>query len=175
MHESEKWKWSRSVVPDPQWPHGLQPTRLLRPWDSPGKSAGVGAIAFSMRWWLQLWYCKRWQRTGSEIFSIFWFTVAVSNTLIVKHWSEEVGKLGQQEGLLSKPYIWWSRTSPPMTREVPHFKYPHHQSNLPVTLEQFWHFKDLFLTFLSKCVSPLSHFLKINWLEIGDRNCLCAC
>ena len=23
-------------------PHGLQPTRLLRPWDSPGKSTGVG-------------------------------------------------------------------------------------------------------------------------------------
>ena len=33
MHESEKWKWSRSVVSDSSWPHGLQPTRLLRPWD----------------------------------------------------------------------------------------------------------------------------------------------
>ena len=41
MHESEKWKWSRSVVSDPQRPHGLQPTRLLRPWDFPGKSTGV--------------------------------------------------------------------------------------------------------------------------------------
>ena len=41
MHESEKWKWSRSVS-DPQWPHGLQPSRLLRPWDFPGKSTGVG-------------------------------------------------------------------------------------------------------------------------------------
>ena len=27
---------------DSERPHGLQPTRLLRPWDSPGKSAGVG-------------------------------------------------------------------------------------------------------------------------------------
>ena len=27
-----KWKWSRSVVSDPQRPHGLQPTRLLHPW-----------------------------------------------------------------------------------------------------------------------------------------------
>ena len=42
MHESEKWKWSPSVVSDPQRPHGLQPTRLLRPWDFPGKSTGVG-------------------------------------------------------------------------------------------------------------------------------------
>ena len=33
MHESEKWKWSRSAVSDAQRPHGLQPTRLLRPWD----------------------------------------------------------------------------------------------------------------------------------------------
>ena len=42
MHESETWKWSRSVVSDPQRPHGLQPTRLLRLWDFPGKSTGVG-------------------------------------------------------------------------------------------------------------------------------------
>ena len=27
---------------DPQQPHGLQPTRLLRPWDFPGRSTGVG-------------------------------------------------------------------------------------------------------------------------------------
>ena len=41
-HESEKWKWSRSVVSNSQRPHRLQPTRLLRPWDFPGKSTGVG-------------------------------------------------------------------------------------------------------------------------------------
>ena len=29
-----------------QRPHGLQPTRLPRPWESPGKSTGVGASAF---------------------------------------------------------------------------------------------------------------------------------
>ena len=38
MHESEKWKWSRSVASDSSRPHGLQPTRLLCPWDFPGKS-----------------------------------------------------------------------------------------------------------------------------------------
>ena len=42
MQESEKWKGSRSVVSDSSQPHGLQPTRLLRPWGFPGKSAGVG-------------------------------------------------------------------------------------------------------------------------------------
>ena len=40
--KSEKWKWSRSVASDSLRPHGLQPTRLLRPWDFPGKSSGVG-------------------------------------------------------------------------------------------------------------------------------------
>ena len=35
-------KWSRSVVSDSLQPHGLLPTRLLRPWDFPGKSTGVG-------------------------------------------------------------------------------------------------------------------------------------
>ena len=42
MQESEKWKWNRSVVSDSSRPHGLQPTRLLHPWDFPGKSTGVG-------------------------------------------------------------------------------------------------------------------------------------
>ena len=42
MHESEKWKWSCTVVSNSSRPHGLQPTRLLRPWDFPGKRTGVG-------------------------------------------------------------------------------------------------------------------------------------
>ena len=42
MHKSEKSKGSRSVMSDCSRPHGLQPTRLRRPWDSPGKSTGVG-------------------------------------------------------------------------------------------------------------------------------------
>ena len=42
MHESEKWKWSRSVVSDSVRPRRQQPTRLPCPWDSPGKNTGVG-------------------------------------------------------------------------------------------------------------------------------------
>ena len=42
MLESEELKWSCSVLSNSSWPHGLQPTRLLRPWDFPGKSTGVG-------------------------------------------------------------------------------------------------------------------------------------
>ena len=41
MHESEKWKWSRSVMPGFAI-HGLQSSRLPHPWDFPGKSTGVG-------------------------------------------------------------------------------------------------------------------------------------
>ena len=42
MQESEKWKWSLSFTADSSWPHGLQPTRLLCPWDFPGKRTGAG-------------------------------------------------------------------------------------------------------------------------------------
>ena len=35
-------KWSRSVMSDSLWPHGLWPTRLLHSWDFPGKHTGVG-------------------------------------------------------------------------------------------------------------------------------------
>ena len=34
------------VVSDSLWPHGLQPTRLLCPWDFPGKNTGVSWHAF---------------------------------------------------------------------------------------------------------------------------------
>ena len=38
---------SRSVVSDPQRPHGLQPSRLLHPWIFQAKVLEWGAIAFS--------------------------------------------------------------------------------------------------------------------------------
>ena len=43
---SNAWKWIVKVKllsrVHSSRPHGLQPTRLLRPWDFPGKSTGVG-------------------------------------------------------------------------------------------------------------------------------------
>ena len=42
MRESEKWTWRRSVVSDCVRPHRRRPTRLPRPWDSPGRNTGVG-------------------------------------------------------------------------------------------------------------------------------------
>ena len=37
-HESEKWKWSHSVMPNSSRSHGLQPTRLLHPWRIPKRT-----------------------------------------------------------------------------------------------------------------------------------------
>ena len=55
-----KRKWSLSVVSNSERPHGLWPTRLLHPWDFPGKSTGVGCHFF-------LQYCL----TGRKDFSVF--------------------------------------------------------------------------------------------------------
>ena len=63
-HESEKWKWSCSVMSDPQRPHGLQPTRLLHPWDFPEKSTGVGCHCLLRVSLLPLHKC--WQKTGDS-------------------------------------------------------------------------------------------------------------
>ena len=60
MHASEKWKWSCPVVCDSSWPHGLQPTRLLRPWDFPGKSTGVGC------------HCLLWDCQGIPLKFLLW-------------------------------------------------------------------------------------------------------
>ena len=49
MCEGEKWKWIRSVISDSSRLHGLQPTRLLHPWDFLGKSTGV--TCHCLLWW----------------------------------------------------------------------------------------------------------------------------
>ena len=42
-NEKKKENVSPSAMSDPLQPHGLQPTRLLCPWDSPGKNSGMGS------------------------------------------------------------------------------------------------------------------------------------
>ena len=82
MHETEKWKWSCSVVSDSLQPHGLQPTRLLHPWDFLGKSTGVGC--HFLLWWVLNCGCRRQRltdmmgRTGRETWSVIgvWPTTA---------------------------------------------------------------------------------------------------
>ena len=53
MHESEKGKWSHSVKSNPQQPHGLQPSRLLHPWDWMRDH-----ICERSYMWLNIWICK---------------------------------------------------------------------------------------------------------------------
>ena len=65
MHEGEKWKWSRSVVSDSSRPRGLQPTRLLHPWNSSAQIAPgfrvclltffltTGFFYDGLPWWLR--------------------------------------------------------------------------------------------------------------------------
>ena len=52
-------KWGRSVISTSLWPHGLQPTRLLCPWDFPGKSTGVGCHF--------LLQGSSWPRDGTQV------------------------------------------------------------------------------------------------------------
>ena len=82
MHESEKWKWSRSVVSDSLQPHGLQPTRLLRPWDFPGKSTGVGCHCLLLEEVSSL--------SHSIVFLYFFALIAEEGFLISPYYSLEL-------------------------------------------------------------------------------------
>ena len=76
MHESEKWKWSRSVMSDSSRSHGLQPTSLLHPWDFPGKSTRVGCLhLFRMLLQKALFHSFLWLSSISlyHIFFIYLF------------------------------------------------------------------------------------------------------
>ena len=59
LHTDAKWKWSHSVVSDSLRPHGLQPTRLLCPWDSPGKNIWVGCHFLLQGKWTPKRHIKR--------------------------------------------------------------------------------------------------------------------
>ena len=66
-----------SVMSNSLWPHGLEPTRLLCPWDSPGKKTGVGCHALLQGIFLTQWQNPRllcllnWQ-AGSFTTSATW-------------------------------------------------------------------------------------------------------
>ena len=48
---------SHSVVSDSLWPHGLQPTRLLCPWNSQGKNPGVDCQYVCMYMYICMYMC----------------------------------------------------------------------------------------------------------------------
>ena len=106
MRKSKKWKWSRSVVSDSSQPHGLQPTRLLHPWDFPGKSTGVGCHC--------LLRCNEY--SGLISFKMDWFDfLAVQRTLkiLLQHHSSKTSILQRSTffiGQLSHPYMTTGKT-----------------------------------------------------------------
>ena len=68
MHESEKWRWSCSVVSDSLRPHGLQPTRLFCHGVFQVRVLEWGAIAFSaVEWqWIPYHMCSSLTRNHSR-------------------------------------------------------------------------------------------------------------
>ena len=92
MHESKKWKWSPSVVSDSSRPHGLQPTRLLRPWDFPGKSPGAGCHCLL---WFEVLLINNyvWITGEAKWFSythtrIHYFSNYFPIYFVIEHWTE---------------------------------------------------------------------------------------
>ena len=73
---SNALKWSRSVLSNSWRPHVLQPTRLLHPWDFPGKSTGVGCHCLLF---IQHFTCQ---------FCYFGWQYQISNTLL--YWISKV-------------------------------------------------------------------------------------
>ena len=82
--ESEKWKWSPSVMSDSLRPHGRQPTRLLCPWDFPGKSTGVGCHCLPRRQCIRESNSESRMSFQSHLTS--WVTLSKSLNLAEPHW-----------------------------------------------------------------------------------------
>ena len=61
-------QWSRSVVSDSLQPPGLQPARLLCPWDSPGKNTGVGFHFLPYCTWTTIITAFRWTSVTAQFY-----------------------------------------------------------------------------------------------------------
>ena len=85
---------SRSVMSDSSRPHGLQPTRLFRPWDFPGKSIGVGCHCLLQTPSLVYTKGSRPKKT--------WQVRNISNSVFLANKpndGEEIGGQGDQTGI----------------------------------------------------------------------------
>jgi len=73
---------------DSVWPHGLQPTRLLRPWDSPGKNTGVGCH------FLLQWMKVKSESEAAQSWVGYWSGVPLlSPSLPLSHWQPRLCSL----------------------------------------------------------------------------------
>ena len=78
MHESEKWKWRRSVMSDSSWPHVLQPTRLLHPWDFSRQEYWSGSPLPSVLYFLYIY-----SNYISLLVSFIWFGQLKNEVLFI--------------------------------------------------------------------------------------------
>ena len=73
---SNAWKWKVKVKSLSRVrffaTHGLQPSRLLPPWDSPGKSTGVGCHSLTSP-------CEFWKGLKFHVISCYQVTLVVKN------------------------------------------------------------------------------------------------
>ena len=101
---------SHSVVPDSLQPHGPQPTRLLCPWDFPGKNTGVDCHSLLQRIFLTqglnpgLLHCRRdslqsepSKNTGR--FYLFYDSIKMitANIPIIQTWPQHPEKRGRDQ------------------------------------------------------------------------------
>ena len=83
---------------DPSQPHGQHPTRLLRPWDFPGKSAGVGCHCL-LRSTKSEHKLKPERRAESEACKLMPQGLAAG-----RMWGGHSSDMSQQAGILSSKF-----------------------------------------------------------------------
>ena len=142
MHESEKVKWSHSVVSDSVRPHRWQPMRLPRPWGSPGKNTGVGCHCFSCQ------HPKKQQMICIS-FSLFFWSASLSAYYYLKdNWQE-------RETERTDSFIFLPCNYPQNSQELVEEKWP-----LPAFYYQ--HHKPLEDIPNSTCLKPKASFTNDN-------------
>ena len=156
MHESEKWKWSCSVVSYSSQPHGLQPTRLLSPWEFPGKSTGVGCHCLLLRRLegfckyqrkvMQQWLIAAFSGRNSRIIAIldfladFWFLPSANSLLEALRRDEALYPFLVLQRCCQVTLLLWESEKGVWRecRKVPQLSQPDHLSEIAAWESQGW-------------------------------------
>ena len=166
MHLSDKW--SCSVMSEFQQPHGLQPSRLLSPWDFPGKSTEVGCHCLLWNKYLQI---------NLFFWAIYYNTVYIYACCFgTECIDEETGERKCNSHIQFAIWMFLDKENPKMFEKGRYIEELWMQASLSLDLLSLWtHHSSFWSYFYSFSIKLIIVFTTQGFPEVSMKGCLLKC